>query len=164
MDASFWAGVPPRPPSIAEWEDLLVRLDIAPRAVRVAVDDARGEGPGVLRVLQVALARESWFTEVIAALREGRPVSLGVAFAPVAAGGDPERAEEGARELCWAFESARSRNFAQVQRRGLGVWDWESPLEEGGTLSTFQALSGLARADGETLAMVRAAGRGEATA
>lgn len=162
MLPSLWAGVPPRPPSIAEWEDLLVRLDIAPRALRVAVDDA-GEGKAeVLRVLQLAVARETWFQSVVAALRDGLPVSLNVAFAPLGVEGAAEaESAEGARELGWAFESLRARNFAQVQRRGVSVWEWESPLEDGGTLSLYQALTALSRSDGESLAMVRAAGRGE---
>lgn len=162
MLPALWAGVPARPPSIAEWEDLLVRLDIAPRALRVAVDDA-GEGSAeVLRVPQLTVARETWFQSVVAALRDGPPVSLNVSFAPVGleSAGEGERAE-GARELCWAFESLRSLNFAQVQRRGVSVWEWESPLEDGGTVSLYQALTALSRSDGESLAMGRAAGRGE---
>ena len=39
--------LPERPPSEVEWEELLVKLDIAPRALRVAVDDAGGDTPAV---------------------------------------------------------------------------------------------------------------------
>lgn len=166
MRPALWEGTPQRPPSIAEWEDLLVRLDIAPRALRVAVDDA-GEGNAeVLRVLQVTVAREGWFGTLVEALREGREVSLDFAVAPVGL----ERAREEvraaeARELCWAFESLRARTFAQVQRRGVGVWEWESAVAGGGgVVSVYQALVALSRADGETLAMIRAAGRGEEVA
>lgn len=151
--------VPARPPSEVEWEDLLVRLDVAPRALRVAVDDAPTPGAALVRVLQLAVAREAWWGERIADLREGRPVPAMPSFAPVT---PPEGTEpaQAARELCWAFETARRRNFAQVQRRGVEVWGWESPREEGGALSIHQALWQMARADVETLAMLRAAGRG----
>jgi hypothetical protein len=166
MDPDFVRDVPALPPSIAEWEDLLVRLDIAPRAVRVAVDDIAEPGEEVLRVLQLAVARESWYSGVIESLRLGRSFSLNVAFAPITFGDEEAGGErEGtAVELCWAFETQRTRNFAQVQRRGVEVWKWESNVTGGRTLSVFQFLSGVARSDAETLAMIRAAGRGERTA
>ncbi|HEX7239580.1 MAG TPA: hypothetical protein VF263_04910, partial [Longimicrobiaceae bacterium] len=42
-----FGGVPPLPPSVAEWEDLLVRLEIAPRALRAALEDAPADHPDV---------------------------------------------------------------------------------------------------------------------
>ena len=164
MDRDLLRDVPAQPPSIAEWEDLLVRLDIAPRAVRVAIDDIAAPGEEVLRVLQVAVARESWYSGVIEALRLGHSFSPNVSFGPITFGDEGEERAGTAIELCWAFEATRTRNFAQVQRRGVEVWKWEAPLTGGGSMTVFQFLTVAARSDAETLAMIRAAGRGERTA
>lgn len=158
--------IPAQPPSIAEWEDLLVRLDIAPRAVRVAVDDIAEPGEEVLRVLQLAAAREVWYSAVIENLRLGQSFSLNVGFGAVTFG-DHEAGEEregSVLDLCRAFEMTRTRNFAQVQRRGVEVWKWESTVNGGRTMTVYQFLTTVAHADAETLAMIRAAGRGERTA
>lgn len=166
MDPELLSNVPAQPPGMAEWEDLLVRLDIAPRAVRVAVDDIAEPGAEVLRVLQVAVAREVWYSGVIENLRLGQSFSLKVGFGAVTFG-DHEAGEEregSALDLCRAFEMTRTRNFAQVQRRGVEVWTWEAPLTGGGSVTVYQALTAMAHADAETLAMIRAAGRGERTA
>lgn len=166
MHPDLLRDLPAQPPSIAEWEELLVRLDIAPRAVRVAVDDIAEPGEEVLRVLQLAVAREVWYSAVIESLRLGRSFSLNVGFGPITFGDhEAGEAREGtATDLCRAFEATRTRNFAQVQRRGVEVWKWESPVNGGRTMTIYQMLTLAARADGETLAMIRAAGRGERTA
>lgn len=165
MDPELLSSVPAQPPAMAEWEDLLVRLDIAPRAVRVAVDDIAEPGEEVLRVLQLAAAREVWYSGVIENLRLGQSFSPNVSFGPITFGEEGEAEREGtALDLCRAFEATRNRNFAQVQRRGVEVWTWEAPLAGGGSVTVYQALAAMALADAETLAMIRAAGRGERTA
>lgn len=164
MDPDLLSRVPAQPPSIAEWEDLLVRLDIAPRAVRVAVDDIAHPGEEVLRVLQLAAAREVWYSAVIENLRLGQSFSLNVGFGPITFGEEGKEREGSALDLCRAFEATRTRNFAQVQRRGVEVWKWEAPVTGGRTMTVYQMLTMVAQADAETLAMIRAAGRGERTA
>ena len=44
------AGFAARPPSEIEWEDLLVRYEIGPRALRLALDDGDAGGPARERV------------------------------------------------------------------------------------------------------------------
>lgn len=146
---------PARPPSEVEWEELLVRLEITPRALRLAVEDAGGDSALVRGVLRDVIGKEIWWGELLQALREGRPVQMNRATAS-SAGREP-----GASELVDGFAELRERNFAQVQRRGLGVWEWSSPVDErGDTLTAYQVLQWMAHGDGETLAAVRAAGRG----
>ena len=145
----------PRPPSEVEWEELLVRLEITPRALRLAVDDAGGDSPGARVVLQRALGRELWWDHILPDLRAGRPI-LGEFSLDIDRDGQPD-----AGAMADAFVRMRERNFAQVQRRGLGVWDWESPVEGvNATLTAYQVLQYIARMDGEMLASLRAARSG----
>lgn len=141
-----------RPPSIAEWEEVLIRVEIAPRALRVAADDA-GDGPAVRAVLAAAAAAESAFDDVIAAMRDEAEVPA--SSVDPGASGDGEEGDAGA--LVDRFSQRRSRIFAQVQRRGLYVWDWSAGLPGGGRLTCYQLMAGMARHDGEVLAAVRAA-------
>ena len=138
--------LPERPPSEVEWEDLLVKLDIAPRAVRAAVEDA-GPGAAVLSVLTDAVAREAWFAEALARLSAGE--TLPAENAP------GERDDASAAVLLETLDRARGRNFAQVQRRGLGVWDWRAPTAGGGEMTGYQLLQHMQRFDGETIARLR---------
>ncbi|HEX5726048.1 MAG TPA: hypothetical protein VFX98_11320, partial [Longimicrobiaceae bacterium] len=67
------ASLPARPPSAAEWEELLVRLEIAPRAARLALEDA-GARAGALRgPLLHLVRRERWLARALEALRDGKP-------------------------------------------------------------------------------------------
>jgi hypothetical protein len=146
---------PARPPSEVEWEELLVRLEITPRALGLAVEDAGGDSAVVREVLRDVIGNEIWWTELLQRLRDGRPVHMNRAI-PLFPGPEPS-----AGELVEGFAQLRERNFAQVQRRGLVVWDWESPIEgREDTLTAYQVLQSMAHADGEMLAAVRAAGRG----
>jgi hypothetical protein len=148
---------PARPPSEVEWEELLVRLEITPRALRLAVDDAGGDSAALREVLESALGREWWYGQQLRELRGGAPVVLSEASLDT----DRDGREPDVDGLAAAFAQLRERNFAQVQRRGLEVWDWESPLVGlPGTLTAYRLLQWMAHRDGETLAAVRAARRG----
>jgi hypothetical protein len=150
-----------RPASIAEWEELLVRLDVGPRAVRLAVEELPPREPEggetawrraeeVLRELLLGeLRAKSWLD----AMREGTPLpevprtpSLGLETGDV----------DG---LLHRFTESRARNFAAAQRRGLEVWDWEGDAPSGGRLSAFQLLSGRAAEDGRAIRELRRLGR-----
>ena len=146
---------PERPPSEVEWEDLLVRLEIVPRALRLAVEDA-GDSPRTRDVVAKAVEREWLVNELLLpALRDGSPVHLG-ASASIQFDGEPD-----SLALAEAFTALRDRNFAQVQRRGLNVWEWRSEVDGGtGQVTAYQMMQWMARSDGETLAEVRAPGRG----
>jgi hypothetical protein len=137
---------PARPPSEVEWEELLARLDLAPRAFQLAAEDAAGN-PRVAPVLASALALESWFAAALKELQAGGTIPLDFG----AAGGAGT-----VREALDGFSALRARNFAALQRRGISVWDWSAATrEEGGRVTTYQAASAVVEMDGRHLAVLR---------
>jgi len=140
---------PARPPSEVEWEDLLARLDLAPRAFHLAAGDAAGN-PRVAHVLASALALEHWFEIALRELQAGGMIPLDFGFTPGAGGASD------VREVLERFAALRARNFAALQRRGIGVWDWSAATrEDGGRVTTFQAASAVVEMDGRHLAVLR---------
>lgn len=150
--ADGFAGIPPRPASVGDWEELLVRLEIAPRALRNAVEDATPGDPAVRKQLEIAVAHETLCLDRLERLREGRPIPADVA------GGTPS-GEQDTPALLQAFARLRGRAFSTVQRRGLEVWGWTSPLIPDGTLTTYRLLRALSAHDARLLAATRATGR-----
>jgi hypothetical protein len=147
--------LPVRPPSEVEWEDLLLRLDIMPRALRVAIEDAPADA-AMAEALEDAVESEVRIQEELDAMARGAdaPVSVVVDLRDGSPAG-----------LLAQFTRLRTRTFAMVQRRGLNVWDWTS--RGGGPLdgaTAYQLLQAAARADGELLATIRNAGREETAA
>ena len=142
---------PARPPSEVEWEDLLVRVEIAPRALRIAVEDAPGDHPEVADVLRQGVAAEAALQEMLEAIIDGREArdatgSEGMPADPVA--------------LLAEYARLRMRSFVMVQRRGLNVWDWTvrgGPYDGATAYQLFQAA---AQQDGALLAAMRQAARG----
>ena len=139
-----------RPESIAEWEELLVRIELMPRALRHAVEDA-GEGDAVREILRALVAREREVNGWLLSLTGGE-VAADRRF-----GGDHG---SDARELRERFAALRARTFAMVQRRGLEVWEWEGEYPGEGRLTVYQALTRLLGRDVAALAELRAAGAG----
>jgi hypothetical protein len=140
-----------RPPSEVEWEDLLVRVEIAPRALRVAVDDA-GAGPTVVEALREGVQREAL---IQASVESMVPGGAAPDFDAVeSAGGDGR----GADELLARYESLRRRTFAMMQRRGLNVWDWRADGGPFDRATAYQLLQLAARTDADLLSAVRSAG------
>lgn len=138
-------GYPERPESEVEWEDLLLRLEIAPRVARNEVED-----PGDAGLAAQALAE--------AVLREAEVGRLLEAAAGLPAGGGAGMGEsDDAVALVHRFASLRARTFAMVQRRGLEVWEWRV-RSEAGEASVHQILRWLVDQDGELLARLRASG------
>lgn len=142
---------PERPPSEVEWEELLVKYEIAPRALAVAVSDVEDAeaGPAIEDALRTLLGAEHRASLLFAAMREGRPVE--------------DRATgpglDGVRAMADAFAQLRERNFNAVQRRGIDVWEWAA--EEGGARVTpYRLILASVARDGEALAMVRELARG----
>ncbi len=142
------AGVPPHPPSIAEWEDLLVRLEIAPRALRVTLEDASPDDAEVRALVAAAAAREAVRQRAMEALQAGAPLPLD--DAPEAPGGPDD-----VPSLAERFRSLRMRTFAMAQRRGVDVWAWQSSDEAGRTLTVYQLFTRMVRDDGALLAALR---------
>lgn len=148
------ASLPARPPSEVEWEELLVRLEIAPRALAIAVEETPPADPDVARVLRSGVRRERELRAALEAMHAG-----GEASPP--AGPEPA-AEADAGELLAELARLRSRNFAFVQRRGVDVWEWRvegGPL--GGT-TAYQLLRATMRSDREMLERIRRARTGRA--
>src|SRR5690349_18228199 len=152
-----WSDAP-HPPHVAEWEELLLRVEIAPRALRVAVEDAPAESPAVREALSRALLLDHACVDALDAMAAGGGVPAIVApdaeFALSAPGGG-----RGAEELAADLAAVRARLFARVQRRGLEVWRWEGALPDGRRLTAWQLLLGVMRRDGATLDTVRGAAR-----
>lgn len=147
--------LPARPPSEVEWEDLLVRVEIAPRALRVAVEDAPGDRPEVTAVLRRGVQGEMALQALLEAILEGREAGE----APGAEGLPADPAA-----LLDEYIRLRMRSFVMVQRRGLNVWDWTvrgGPYDGATAYQLFQAA---ARMDGRLLAALRGAARGEVPA
>jgi hypothetical protein len=145
--------LPARPPSEVEWEELLVRLEIAPRALRIAVDEAPAGHPAVPRALLDGVAAESALQATVEAMVDGRE-------APGGAGMEEVRADAG--ELLGRFAQLRARTFAMVQRRGLNVWQWTARGGAWPGATAYQILQAAARSDAMLLDAVRGAGRGKA--
>ncbi|HET7232800.1 MAG TPA: hypothetical protein VFJ16_22510 [Longimicrobium sp.] len=145
-----------RPASEMEWEDLLVRYEIGPRALRIALDDAQGvAGEARTRVcdlLRALVFNELWTADLFRSMHEGgRP-----------AHGSPriEQLPDDPRALYDRYAALRGRNFAAVQRRGLEVWAWQAEAHPHGTVTAHQLIHAATALDGETLAGVREAARG----
>lgn len=141
--------IPARPDSVADWEELLVRLEIVPRVVRNTADEVE-DTPSAVRLLRAAVGREA---EV------GRWLDLASgADEPASHRGDSGAGADVA-ELSLRFASLRARTFAMVQRRGLEVWRWEGPLSDGVSVTLHQLLLWLAGRDAVLLADLREATR-----
>jgi N-acetylmuramic acid 6-phosphate etherase len=145
------AAYPERPASEVEWEELLQRVELAPRALRFAVEDAAAGAPGVMEALRHAF---DWEVRLRAAL-EGM-TGQAPAVLPAELAGGPRDAKEA---VLW-ITRLRARNFAMVQRRGLEVWGWRAADGPLAGVTAYQLLSGTVARDRETLDGVRAARRG----
>lgn len=151
MDARWVVSLPPAPPSVAEWEDLLVRMEIMVRALRVSLEPRAGHPVAVGESLRALVDREALVGEWLqAASSAGSARPVGV---PEPVGGERER--EDPRWLAERFASLRARNFAMLQRRGLEVWGWTATLPGGERPTAYQMVTALVRLDADALAALR---------
>jgi hypothetical protein len=146
--------LPARPPSEVEWEDLLVRLEIMPRALRVAIEDAPADA-AMAEALEEAVGNEVRIQQELEAMSRGveSPVSVVV-----------DLTDDSPRGLLAQFTRLRARTFAMVQRRGLNVWAWTSRGSDFEGTTAYQFLQAAAASDGAALAAIRGAGRERAGA
>lgn len=142
MRSNEIASLDRRPPAVAEWEDLLVKMEIMPRVLRNTLEGAPLDDAPLAEVLRELVARERRTMHWLQAVADPS------AEAAAAAGE--------ADELPLAFASLRARCFAMVQRRGLEVWDWTGPLPDGTPATVYQVLTWLVREDVRALAALRA--------
>lgn len=142
------------PASEVEWEELLVRYELGPRALRVALDDLgddEGTAERVGELLRGLVLHELRAADLFAAMRERRPASTERGMEIRAS--TPRAAYERYAEL-------RGRNFAAMQRRGIDVWGWRTEAPGRGTVTAHQLILSSTALDGETLAGIRMALRG----
>jgi hypothetical protein len=145
-------ALPVRPPSEVEWEDLLVRLEIAPRALRIAVEEAPADHPDLLDLLRLGVMAEAVLREQLESMIDGRPVLDGIGV---------ESVPDDTASLVAEIGRLRYRNFLMVQRRGINVWEWT--LQGGGMtgVTSYQLFQAAAKMDGVLLDSARRAARGE---
>lgn len=148
------AGVPAEPPGIAEWEELLVRVELAPRALRAALEEAGEHAAAVRERLVRVVQDEIRWGEMMNALRRGDPVPTRSADAPPLP--SHVRAPD---DLLRSATELRGRTSAQVQRRGLEVWRWRAPTSDGEPCSAYRLLTAMVRGDARHLAALRAVTR-----
>lgn len=137
---------PRRPASEVEWEDLLLRMEVMMKALRVLLDEVDAGAPAVAPTIARLLERETFartFLERAADL-PSEPVS----------DGQTAVLKEDALDR---FVRLRARNFAMVQRRGIEVWEWEAAVSETASATVHQVLSALVAADVDALAAIRRA-------
>jgi hypothetical protein len=143
--------LPARPPSEVEWEDLLVRVEIAPRALRIAVEEAPAGHPGLRELLRMGVMAEAVLQDMLEAMVQDRPARDGFGF---------EGMEDDAAALVERYGRLRYRSFLMVQRRGINVWDW---VVRGGAYdgaTAYQLFQAAAHTDGVLLDAARQAARG----
>jgi hypothetical protein len=142
---------PERPPSEVEWEELLVKYEITPRALRLAAEDAGPErAGGIVGPLEALLANEvltASLLDEMSARAEGRE--------PPASGTHEDRGgADDAGQLVARITALRGRNFAGVQRRGISVWEWAAE-RDGTTVTPYRLLLSSVALDRDVLARVR---------
>jgi hypothetical protein len=151
-------SLPERPPSEVEWEELLVKYEITPRALRLAVEDAGGtRAPEIVGALEALLANEVLTATLLAemaARAENRSASAAAPRYDAAPAGGPDAAG-----LVSRITEIRGRSFAAVQRRGISVWEW-SAERDGTRVTPYRLLLAAVALDRDVLARVRAAGEG----
>ena len=136
-----------------EWEELLARLEVAPRAFRLAAEDAADPGAAA-GVLLLALFGEEWLARALEAVRTGGrvPAGMSAAVGTPPEGGDPVRA------LLDEIAARRARSFAALQRRGIETWEWAGTTEDGRPVTAHQVAAAAVALDGERLALLRGGG------
>jgi hypothetical protein len=162
MTESAFEGLPAKPPGIAEWEDLLVRVELGPRAMRIVLEGADPprltaardrHGRSAVDHLSHLARREAEMADLLEAMRTGRWPATG--SSGPSERGDRDDASQGAERELRRYAERRARNFANAQRRGLEVWEWRAEHPALGTVSAYQLFGYLAAHDGRHLAAIR---------
>jgi hypothetical protein len=156
VNAAGWTRYPARPPGIAEWEEALLRMEIAARALRIPLDAGAGRDAAAAAALRERVRAERRTAALLLAMADGREEPEAIDPEPAGAAGEVERA---AIDWLRDFERLRSRNFAMLQRRGLGVWDWGVRVDGATRVTAYQLLLGVLAEDAAVLGALRAAAR-----
>jgi hypothetical protein len=151
MDPVQTASLPARPAALPEWEDLLVRFEIMPRALRVTLEEAGRDPVGAAGILRRMVVSETLFSHWIERASPGGAVTEDRPSDSARSGDLPALADR--------FASLRSRNFAMLQRRGIDVWEWAAPLEGAGLVTAHQMVASLVLDDAAALRALREGAR-----
>ena len=154
MGHDSFSAFPPRPASVGDWEEMLVRLELAPRAFRNQLEEVDPADAILQRAMGNRVAREVDAGEWLRAMASGAELRI----APDAEQRDVDRSGT-SEQLRARFASLRARNFGWVQRRGLEVWEWSSDHTWYGRITANQLLCAMLRDDAEALAAIRSARR-----
>lgn len=147
IDTPRIAELPSAPAHVGDWEDLLVRFEIMPRALRVTLEQhgSRADLQSLREVVDRERAAAGWLRRAA-----GIDAAEETEVPPTDAGWE---------SLFHSFASLRARNFAMLQRRGLEVWAWTAEAGTGMPVTAYQYVTALVRADAATLAALRGATR-----
>lgn len=168
---------PERPESEFEWDDLLLRIEIMSRALRVEMEHAGRADVGP--ILAELTGREGVVRRLLEEVAVSEPIqrdggeSAGGRTAEMVEGQSDQRGEAtgtgsvpaseieaGPEGDVNRFVRLRGRNFAMLQRRGIDVWNWRIRSAPAAGATVFQLLSLLAGGDVEILARLRRARAG----
>lgn len=140
---------PPRPVSEVEWEDLLLRIEVMPRALRFALEEMGRDSSRVAEVLRDLAENEDRarrFLEAALGLEANSVPTADEATQPIALKADAMD----------RFMRLRVRNFAMAQRRGIAIWELSVPVESGERATVHQLFAYLAETDARALKALRA--------
>jgi hypothetical protein len=143
--------LPERPISEFEWEDLLLRIELMPRALKVVLEQLGEDNDVVRQVLEALVEREEWAARFL----EGAAVHAAGCAQPFARRGQMVILHEDKLDR---FVRFRIRNFAMVQRRGIGVWGWSVEAGDSQPATVFQLFTHLAQSDVNSLSTLRGTG------
>ena len=150
-------AVPPLPPTVADWEELLLRWELGPRAATHLLEEtaparwpaAAAAGWSLAAHVAHLADREEIVARWLLALRDGAVLeSLPQNGPPPAAPADLQ-----AELDRWA--AIRSRNFNVLQRRGVDVWHWSATTPAGEPISAYRLVTELLRHDTRHLTRMR---------
>lgn len=148
MNVEELLALPARPPSEVEWEDLLLRVEVMPKVLRVHLEriESGHRDAALLTLLNELVRRELFVRDFL------ESAATGTSDRPP---GEEPQLSANHMDAVDRFVRLRTRNFAMVQRRGLEVWDWQQKIGATMHATVFQLLTRLASEDVELLAALR---------
>ncbi len=149
LSAAAVADVPELPESEVEWEDLLYRLELMTRALRVALEELPVESAGARKVLRELADREESAGRLLEAAADVAAENDSLAAGPL------QDESHGYEADVDRFLRCRAHNFAMLQRRGVDVWQWRVEVPGGGPIGVYPFLVWLARGDIDGLSALR---------
>ena len=173
MDIETLQKLAELPESEVEWEDLLLRMEIMSRVVRVEMENVAADEvhPILLELVEREKAVQGLLEEAAGIPSNGSenpsadgspgksepaaPGHDGVALSSGIVGTSADADSPSIEAPVDHFVRLRARNFAMLQRRGIEVWKWRVHPIPGSGATVFQLLSFLVARDVESLRLLR---------